>query len=276
MHIREITLADLPAVAAILHEGFPRRPLTYWQAAIANLQPRPEVAGFPRFGFVIEADNAIQGVILLLTADLGNGPRSNLSSWYVRPAYRKFATFLFQRTLKMKGGIFLNLSPSDSALPIATTFGFKPYTAGVIRLDARAALQRSTGQVKPIHVSKLASLPSSLKGIAESHLGYGCAGLELQDVTGRGIALYRITVRKGLVPCAQFVFGDPSRLMALAGPLMRTLLRLRIPTALIDSDGTESPIVGQFIKGRSIRFLRGSPAPATGDLLETELAIFGL
>lgn len=275
VQIREITSADLPEVVAVLREGFPRRTLAYWQTGIANLERRAEVPDYPRFGYVIDANNAVQGVILLLTADLGNGPRSTLSSWYVRPAHRAFATFLFQRTLKTKGGIFLDLSPSNHALPIAKAFGFKPYTTGVILLDARAAWRTATGRVTPIRASMIDSLPSPIRAVTKSHFGYGCAGFELQDATGSGIALYRIKMLKGAIPCAQFLFGDPARLIALAGPLMRALIRLRIPTALIDSDGTETVVAGKLMAGRSIRYVRGSITPSTGDLLETEFAIFG-
>lgn len=273
--IREITPDDLPEVAALLHEGFPSRSLSYWRAGNANLQSRTKIPGYPQFGFVIVSQHTIQGVILLLTADLGNGPRSNLSSWYVRPAYRKFATFLFQQTLRVRDGVFLNLSPSARALPIATAFGFKPYTAGVILLDARAALGRANGNVVALEANMLDTLPCTQRSVVEAHLSYGCSGLLLEDMTGTAVALYRVKMLKGLIPCAQFLFGNPKRLLSLAGPLMRALMRRCIPMALIDSDGTEVVHAGTFFRERSIRYLRGEVAPQVGDLLETELAIFG-
>lgn len=274
MQIREISTADLPAVTAILHEGFPRRKLVEWRAAIANLMRRPEVPGFPRFGFAIDADGSIQGVILLLTADFADGIRSNLSSWYVRANYRKFATFLFQRVLKTKATVFLNLSPSDRALPIATAFGFRPYTAGAIFLDARAALGGTAGWVAATRSDGLGFLPEPLRDRAESHIAYGCSALRLRNSSGESVALYRIKRLKGVIPCAQFVFGDPERLVALSGPLMRALLKQGVPAAMIDSDGSENAGAGRFMKGRWIRYVRGT-APPVGDLLETELAVFG-
>jgi hypothetical protein len=267
--------ADLPEISALLHEGFPQRSLSYWKAASANLQARAEVQGYPKFGFAMDVDGSTQGVILLLTSDLGNGPRSNLSSWYVRPAFRQFATFLLQRSLATKVGVFLNLSPAIDVLPIMTAFGFRPYTAGVILMDARAALRKANVRVAPFKADKLKSLTCAEMTTIVRHLNYGCAGLELQDEVGTTIVLYRVKMLKGIIPCAQFLFGDPARLLAAAGPVMRSLLPFGIPTALIDSDGTEVSSVGRFVRGRSLRYVRGSIVPPIGDLLETELAVFG-
>jgi len=274
MRIREIDAADLPEVISLLREGFPRRSRAHWENAFQHLQRRPQVSGFPRFGYAIEA-GGLQGVMLLLTSELGNGIRSNLSSWYVRPAYRSYASFLFRRTLKQPDTVFLDISPSEEALPITEVFGFRAYTGGAVLFTPDLALRRGGGRVRGLRRQTLESLPTALASAIVAHLDYGCAALELEDATGTEIALYRIKSLKRLVPCAQFVHGSTPRLGALAGPLMRMLLRRGIPLALVDAAPALDPVAGWLMPKRDIRYARGEPVPATGDLLETELAIFG-
>ena len=102
MLIRSITATDLDAVLVLLREGFPDRPPSYWRHALEMLGRRPEIPGYPRFGLLLEVNGAAEGVLLLLTSDFGGAARSNLSSWYVRPGHRKFASFLFQRAMREK------------------------------------------------------------------------------------------------------------------------------------------------------------------------------
>jgi hypothetical protein len=271
MHIRDITSSDFSALLPVLREGFPDRSLGHWKAGFVNLQRRPEIAGLPRFGYLAEAEGTIQGLILVLGSYVGSTTRINLSTWYMRKAHRRHATALMMRVLELEGDVFLNLSPSNAAMEISLACGFAPYTAGVTLLHTSSAFRKTNGQVIPLAKGRAGSLPA----FVENHLQYGCAALELHDETGTGVALYRLKMLKGVIPCAQFLYGEPARLKALAGPIMGLLLRRGIPAAIIDSDSAEKTTGSRFFPGRSIRYFFGSDAPPVGDLLETEFAIFG-
>jgi hypothetical protein len=275
MLIRPISAADIEAVLGLLREGFPARPPSYWRNALDHLARRPEVAGFPKYGFLLDVGGVAEGVILLLTADRGNGgARSNLSSWYVRPAHRKYASFLFQRALKDKKSTYLNLSPSPNVLPIAAAFGFKPYTGGAVLLDPRNVLAAG-GPVHPYDPRTGSGLESDLRACAEAHLAYGCTALVVDDADGKMLALYRVKYLKRLIPAARFVYGRPERLLRNAGSLMRSLISRGLPVALIDAPLSLHPPVGRLFAGRDIRYVKGGAAPEPGDLLETEIAVFG-
>lgn len=278
MQIREIEAIDLPAVAALLKEGFPQRAPAYWDRALSVLESRSRVEGYPRYGFLLEVEGKSEGVMLLLSARVRGSVRSNLSSWYVREAHRKYATFMFQRTIKTRGGVYLNLSPSKVALPIAEAFGFKPYTAGTLLIDARQTLSAGSGsKVGALTANKLAALPKlEDRELVEHHLAFGCDGLLLQDEQGAMVALWRPKRLKRLVPAARFIAGDPARLVAAAGPLMRALARRGVPLALIDAPHQFVPPPGvQAMPERERRYFKGAQPPAPGDLLETEIALFG-
>jgi len=278
MQIREIISADLPAVAALLVEGFPARTPAYWDRALAILSARQVIEGYPQFGFLLEINERPEGVMLLLSSQIGGIVRSNLSSWYVREAHRKYATFLFKRTIQRKGGVYLNLSPSPAVLPIVEAFGFRSYTQGTLLIDARSALSGGGGtRVTDLTAAGLAALPpGETRALVESHLARGCSGLAVQDNQGTMAALYRIKRLKRIIPAARFIAGDPARLMAAAGPLMRALARRGVPLALIDAPADLEPPAGmRVLAGRERRFSKGAPPPEPGDLFETEIALFG-
>ncbi|MDA1097712.1 MAG: hypothetical protein O2967_01910 [Proteobacteria bacterium] len=274
VHVREIADTDIAEVCALLAEGL-RPSNEFWRNAVHMLSRRPVVEGYARYGFCLDVDGRLEGVLLLLTARVDGIIRSNLSSWYVREPHRKFASFLYQRTIRTKGSVYLNLSPSPAALPIAKAFGFKPYTGGMLLLDARSALKMGDASVRPLTQDLVGGLDVATRGMVEAHLGYGCTGLLLHDAAGPMVALYRIRRLKRLIPAARFVAGDSARLAKASGALMRAVLRRGLPLCIIDAPVDYPPAPGAFLfPGREMRYAKGGTPPGPGDLRETELALF--
>jgi hypothetical protein len=274
MHIRTISEDDLNTTLRLLCEGFPRRREIYWRLALERLRQRPQIAGCPRFGYLVECDNAAQGVILLISVDFGRGLRTNVSSWYVRPNYRKYAIFLLQRALKAESETFLDLTPAAHVLPIVRGFGFIPYTGGTILLGPDVAIQRGA-RVYPYNSNVSHLLSESVRALAKRHLSYGCTGLIIDDIAGPELALCRTKWIKHLIPAARFIYGSPQVLMRNAGSLMRTLHSRGIPLALVDAPLDVPPQFGYLMEHREIRYYRGAMAPEPGDLADSEIAIFG-
>jgi len=277
MLVREIRDADLFELGALLAEGFPKRPLEDWRAALDILADRPTVEGFPRYGYCLEDEGRLEGVLLLLTATIGGVIRSNLSSWYVRPRYRLLATLMHQCAVRTPGSIYLNLSPATHTRRSIETLGFKPYTGGTLLVDATSAVKVGNSTVRSFTQSAASKLDAEVRRSVEAHSRYGCSALLLEDKEGPMIALYRMKWLKQLIPAARFVAGDPARLAAAAGPLMRALLLRGIPVALIDAPLLYTPARGiRLLANRERRYasVNGAP-PAPGDLRETEVALFG-
>ena len=74
---------------------------------------------------------------------------------------------------------------------------------------------------------------------------------------------------------ARFVFGAPEVLVASAGAVMRALLMRGILLAQIDAPKGMQPANGRLMPSRDLRYVTGGKPPLAGDLLETEIAIFG-
>lgn len=275
MQIREIETADIARAAALLAEGFPGQDAASWTAVLRTLDARPTLTGYPRMGFVVEADGRLEGIILLISSLIDGVVRSNLSSWYVRPDARQYATFLFQRSIKQRGGIYLNLSPSVEALPIAKAFGFKPYTGGVLRFDARSALRAAGNRVRAIDARNLSMLDDAARDTVRIHLGYGCRACSIEDGNGALPIIYRVRRVKRIVPVARIVSGDPARVAASAGDLSRFFLMRGIAGFFIDAPRDIEGVTGaSHLPDKDVRYVKGAPAPAPGDLRETEMAIF--
>src|SRR5579864_4171295 len=97
---RPIVPSDHAAVAELLNKGFGlRRGRAFWRHVLDCLHGRSVPADLPNYGYLLESGGAPVGVILLFvsTPQTGAGQeriRCNMSSWYVEPAFRSYASFL--------------------------------------------------------------------------------------------------------------------------------------------------------------------------------------
>lgn len=275
---REIADDDLPAVVTLLTEGFPRRRSEYWRRGFENMRALPAVPNYPRYGYVLEADGQLQGAILLLTTQTGDGaPRSCVSSWYVRKPYRTKATILYKLATTHAAGLHVNLSPAAHVVPMITrAFGFWSYTSGVCLIDAGAALRSARGwRLSRFETGMTSDVPAHHVEVARRHLGFGCKALVLESPAAPPeLVVYRLKLVKEFIPCAQLLHGTPDRVLAARGPLMRHLLGQGIVLAQVDIG--ESTATGglRCYPERNVRYAKGG-APAIGDLLDSEFAVFG-
>jgi hypothetical protein len=277
MAIREITDDDLEAVRELLVEGFPFRSQSYWTKGLANLRSLPRVEGYPKYGYLVDADDAPQGVLLTITSDRGaHGVRTHLSSWYVREGYRHFALLVFRHALELQNTTFINPSPTDDVVRVLNAFGFEPYTAGVVMLDLRMAMRRrsSRGAVQRLDFGDLAELSEPEGQIAEDHLRMGCDVLRLETDVRAGLLIHRRKWIRRSLPSSQVILGDPDLIIELARPMMRELASRGSLLALCDVDQSGKPALGRVFR-RGIRYFKGAEAPPVGDLSYSELAVFG-
>jgi hypothetical protein len=112
---RLIEDADVPEAVDLVTRGYgTRRRREFWEHIFACLGRRPVPEGFPRYGYVIESDGALVGVMLLIFSTIWQngkaGIRCNGSSIYVDPEFRFYAPLLASRALKDKNVTVLNLT----------------------------------------------------------------------------------------------------------------------------------------------------------------------
>lgn len=114
---------------ALLKEGFPKAPFDW---AVALKAP----AGRAGRGLLLIEDGEPQGCILSFekTESLGDRQRRivNLSSWYIRPGYRRMAVRMMRTASSDPDAVYTICTPISSVQAICRRVGFRYLTHGSI------------------------------------------------------------------------------------------------------------------------------------------------
>jgi hypothetical protein len=279
---RPIGDADIGPAIELLREGFPGRTAANWVRAMQQLARREVRAPYPRFGYLLEADDTPVGVILLIFSthctERGSRVRCNISSWYVRYLYRVYASLLSKAAIRHREVTYINVSPSVWTWPIIEAQGFTRYTAG--QIVAFPALHPGVANscVREFHSAEDygPTLSEEERDILTAHLDYGCLAYV---VTEKGKANPFVFVRRrirGIVPALQVVYcRDVRDFVRLAGPIGRALARRGMLLVCLDAVGPLPGLVGKYFPGRGhLRYFKGPERPRIGDLTYTELVLF--
>ena len=279
---RQIGADDLDALAHLLTKGFPERQIAYWHGALAALRDRDAPEGYPRFGYLLQAGDAVVGVILLIFTKVEANDRQpvrcNVSSWYVEPAYRLHATAMISAALRFKGVTYLNISPAPHTWPILEAQGYKRYTEGqflslpalsLAGLGARVRLYdpaRDDGRLSPAEAT-----------LMRDHAARGCTAV----VCRRGeqtipFVFMRRPTRYGKIVMQLAYCRDTQDFSRNAGPIGRFLARRGIAVVFCDGEGPIAGLFGRFLKDRAPKYFRGADRPRLNDLAYTEAVLFGL
>lgn len=182
---RTIEEDDLASVVRLLQVGFPDRSEPYWRTGLDRHRTQPLPDDVPRYGYVLERDGAIVGVLLALyrmvTDEAGTHLRCNLSSWYVLPEFRALGTLLDGFAMRDRRVTYTNVSPAPQTWQIHKARGFKPVCSGqMLVMPLLADLGRGR-RVRVATPETLRLLPEPEARLVADHLAYGCIGLVCSD-----------------------------------------------------------------------------------------------
>ena len=262
---RQIADADLDGLADILARGFPRSTPGYWHKGFARFRALPVIEGVPRFGYVLESESGVAGVILLIPSRRGDAIYCNLSSWYVEPEWRTHSTMLISMATKLKHVTYMNISPSPHTWETLKAQGFRQYSFG--RSAMFPAFGLSGGKVSTV-------IPDNLpeRELLRAHADWGCMSVVCEK---NGIASPFVFKFKKLdrppMPMAELIFSrtmDDFR--RCAAPLGRWLLKRGIFGII--ADGDVGGMFSHYVEGKEPRYVKGPHDPA--DLAYTERVIF--
>lgn len=276
---REIKVSDLEAVTDTLVRGFPRRPRTYWTHALETLRTRQHPTGCPEFGFLLEAQGAVVGVLLLIFSRQGEGPaapiRCNTSSLCVDQAYRGYSPLLSSVASRLKHVTYLNTSASKHTWPIIEALGYRRYSQG--QFVAIPALSQSA----TAKVSQLAD-SASHRALPEYELiraqaEAGCLSLVCEGVDGLAPFVFlRRRIRYAPFGIMQLIYcRDTASFVASAGPLGWFLLGQGALCVICDADGPIAGLAGLYLRDKIPRYYKGPRRPRQNDLAFTEMVLFG-
>jgi hypothetical protein len=280
---RQITDADIETVVDLLTRGFEVRSRYFWQRALTKLKSHPTPGGFPKFGYLLESDGTPVGVILQIfsaipTAD-GWRTRCNLSSWYVEPKFRSYASMLVSQAIKFKNVTYVNVSPAMHTWPLVEAQGFSRYSDGqfvsVPALNMTGA--DSDVQVTGVDAPTDVQFDSFELDLLTMHKAHGCLSLWCKTSTGAHPFAFLPRLAKGVMPCTQLVYcRDIQDFVRFARPIGRYLAARGRPLVIIDANGPIPGLAGKYFSNKAPKYFKGPDRPRFGDLAYTEAVMFGL
>jgi hypothetical protein len=281
IRIREIRDTDVDDVTDLLARGFPARCRRFWVKVLSSLTRRSAPAGWPKLGYLLEDDGRPVGAILLIFSRMPDGPdgiiRCNVSSWYVEPAYRSYATFLTAKALSHKGVTYLNITPAPHTRPIAEAQGYTQYSTGAFVTIPVLTRSGGAARVAAFDSERDVDAEPFERDLLREHAQYGCMSLWVTTPEGAYPFVLRPRTLKGIPVCAQLIYcrdvGDLARCAAALGRYLAARGKFLI---IVDANGPVPGLVGKYFDGKMPRFFRGPHRPRLGDLAYTEAAMFGV
>ena len=205
--------------------------------------------------------------------------RCNLSSWYVEPAYRTYATLLVSQALHHRDVTYLNVSAAPHTWPIIEAQGFSRYCDGIFLAMPTLQDLFNSANVKVFdaaHEPAVAFDPFD-REILSRHAEHGCISLWCATAERAYPFVFRPRLVKSFLPCAQMIYCDDiADFVRFAGPIGRYLARHGKPFVIVDSNDAIPGLLGTFFRGRMTKYFKGPQRPRLGDLAYTEYAVLGV
>jgi hypothetical protein len=277
---REIRVDDVNRVIDLLTHGFPRK-RDYWLKALKRLSDHPTPPELPKYGYVLEHEGELVGVVLLIsTSILMNGSsyvRCNVSSWYVEPAYRIYASILAKHATRHKNVTFFNVSPARHTWPILKSQGFECFASG--RTIVVPAFSQSPSGVHVRAVTSEVQPGPDLElyeiDMLQHHKSYGCLSIICEASGRRHPFIFGLNLKYGLVPVAHLIYcRSISEFVRLAAPIGRYLICRGYAFVVFESNGPTPNIVGQHSDGQP-KYRKGGDQIRPGDVAYSERVMFG-
>ncbi|HEY5071347.1 MAG TPA: hypothetical protein VII63_04880 [Caulobacteraceae bacterium] len=277
---RQITAADTGPLADLLCDGFPDRTHEYWARALDLLAKRDAPEGYPRFGYLLESSGVPVGVILLIFSRPGAGPsapvRCNVSSWYVKEAFRGYATLLVAAAIGLKDVTYINSSPAEYTWPILEAQGYARYAKGQFVAVPAVGLRSLGARVRRIDARSPDRRLAEFELLA-AHAAAGCTSLVCDTAEGPlPFVFVRWRLRSPVKMMRLLWCRDTADFVRCAGPIGRYLLRRGIAAVACDAVGPITGLAGRYFPGAEPKYFRGPTPPRLNDLAFTETVLFGV
>jgi hypothetical protein len=279
---REIVFGDLNQVVELLWTGFAaERDRSFWRRAIKRLAERAPPAGYPRFGYVLESEGRLVGVLLVIASEFAEVGRSsircNVSGWYVAPEFRPYAPMLAQKVLRWREATYVNISAVKHTWPVLTAQGCIAFARGCAIALPWLARSRSpaTIMLAPADLCPGHDLSAAEVKLLGDHARWGCLSLLCDAGTHWLPFVFRRHLWRGAVPVADLIYcRNLDTLAEFAGPIGRFLARRGL---ILMRAHVEAAMLGMpnYYLDRHRMFFKGPHPPRPGDLAYTERAVFG-
>jgi len=284
--IREISEGDIEAIADLLTRGFVHRRSEYWMRGLQRQTARALPSDTPRYGYMLENGGVPVGCLLLIystkTIDGETATCCNVSSWYVEPAFRNYASLFASMTQKRKDVVYFNVTPAHPTWPILEAQGFLPYCNGLYFSVPALSLSGSGIRIEAVAPDTLSvmGLPAADLDMLKRHAGYGSLSLVCHTAdVALPFIFFSLRKRRGVIPLPALQLGYCRSIpdyVRCAGAIGRYLLRRGKPVIIVDANGPLAGLPGIYSEAHGRKYFKGPHRPRLGDLADTEFAIYGM
>lgn len=269
---RRVDEADFASVAALLSRGFADRPEEFWHNILDWMRTRSVPDGFARYGFALESEGRMTGVILTVYSEVpqadGVGVRCNLSSWFVEPEFRGYASMLYPS--REPGVTYVNVSPAPMTWQTIEAQGFRPLSdAKSLTFPVLGRADRGA-RIRPFTAVR-ERMPRPERELISAHVAQGCFCTMIEaDGHLHPFVFKRIRVTRHALPSLLLVYcRDVSDFARFAGNLGRHLLRKAMPSVVLNGP-RPAGVPGVAIEHGARVYARGPNPPHSGDCAFTE------
>jgi len=295
---REIGEADIPELVNLLsrfelrttslterlktyaHRGY-RGPPKFWQHIFLGLSRRSVPVGFPRYGYVIESEGKLVGLLIQIFSTIWKGETASIrccgSALYVDPAFRVYGSLLASRRPKGKSVTLLNITAGPHTHKMLEASGFTEYCNGMfaaIPIFSRIPKNEHVRIIDGHHEPNAPFNPHDRELLLE-HADFGCTIMWCVTDEQAYPFVFRSRFVK-CVPCAQLVYSSSVEdLVRFAQPIGFYLARRLKLMVILDANGPVPGLLGAY-RIKLPRFFLGPDRPRIGDLAYTETALFGI
>jgi hypothetical protein len=274
---RSIQDFDSVEIADLLSRGL-GYPKSYFLHLFDRLGQHPTPAGFPKYGYVLTSDGTIVGAILLIFSNIwsvgGSTIRCHVTSWYVEPDFRPYATLFFSKALKHNDVTYINISARRAALPILKVQGFLKYSCGqfasVPLLHFLSSSVDSHAEVVEVDTIPNAQYEPFEREVLMEHARYGCISVWCISSGRASPFVFQARAFKGLIPGVQLIYcrdiEDFTRFIRPLGIFLASRCKFIVR---LDANGPIPGVAGIYFEGMEPRYYKGQK-PRLGDLTFTQ------
>jgi hypothetical protein len=274
---RRIVDTDHGEIAEMLGKGL-GYPKSYFTQLFQLLKTHPTPAGYPKYGYALVCDGSIVGAIILIFSSIrannASEIRCHVTSWYVEPDYRTYATIFFSSALKYPGVTYLNTSARPATLPIIKVQGFEKYSSGqFVTIPILHSLLRSNDN--RVEIVAAETIPNGRyepfeRDLLLAHEKYGNLSFWCTISGSAYPFVFQKRLFKGIFPGTQLVYcREVEDFVRFARPIGLALASRGIFVVRIDSNGPIPGLAGWYFDGMEPRYYKGAK-PRLGDLTYTQ------
>ena len=223
----------------------------------------------PKYGYVLESNGSLVGVLLLIHSSVENSIRCYTSGFYVEPEFRPYGPFLDAVATARKDVTYINITALPQTRQLMEPLGFVPYVQGsFIFVPALCRAQRG------VRVTEIVEgLPTWEAKLLQDHTGYGCLSLVCLTSDGAHPFVFAQRKRRGVKLGRLTYCRSQEDFLRFSSSLGRYLARRRLLLVSLNADEPISGLSGVY-RGGWPKYYKGPNRPRLCDESYSDRVLF--